>query len=82
MAIYNMHQCGVGHGDLKGDNVIIHFNPSNQDCDAVLIDFALCEALGPPSNQGPTVELDMSRYDSTWDNASAHKLISQCHASV
>ncbi|KAF8511593.1 hypothetical protein JB92DRAFT_2933600 [Gautieria morchelliformis] len=49
MAIHKMHQCGVGHGDLKGDNVIIYFNSSNQECDVVLLDFALCTAPEPSS---------------------------------
>ncbi|KAF8530740.1 hypothetical protein JB92DRAFT_458019 [Gautieria morchelliformis] len=31
MAVHEMHDCGVVHDDIKGHNVIIHHNPSNQD---------------------------------------------------
>ncbi|KAF8511606.1 hypothetical protein JB92DRAFT_2933731 [Gautieria morchelliformis] len=60
MAVHKMHQCGVGHGDLKGDNVIIYFNSSNQECDVVLLDFALCMALEPPTHQALIVEWDIA----------------------
>jgi hypothetical protein len=39
----------VARRDMKGDNVVIHRNHSNQDCDAVLLEFSLDTRLGPPS---------------------------------
>ncbi|KAF8530718.1 hypothetical protein JB92DRAFT_2857508, partial [Gautieria morchelliformis] len=48
-AVHEMHECGVAHRDIKGDNVIIHHNPSNQAGNVVLLDFSLCTTLGPPS---------------------------------
>ncbi|KAF8506443.1 hypothetical protein JB92DRAFT_2962039, partial [Gautieria morchelliformis] len=72
MAIHKMHQCGVGHGDLKGDNVIIYFNSANQECDVVLLDFALCMAFEPPTDQALIVKWDIARalgmmeYARTW----------------
>ncbi|KAF8530738.1 hypothetical protein JB92DRAFT_457454 [Gautieria morchelliformis] len=56
-----MHECGVLHNDMKGDNVIIHYNPSSQDCNVVLLDFALCTTLGPPSEQTAVAAQDMAR---------------------
>ncbi|KAF8484077.1 hypothetical protein JB92DRAFT_3031708 [Gautieria morchelliformis] len=60
-ALHEMHECGVLHNDIKGDNVIIHHNPSNQDCNVVLLDFALCTTLGPPSEQTEVASEDMAR---------------------
>ncbi|KAF8504255.1 hypothetical protein JB92DRAFT_2967740, partial [Gautieria morchelliformis] len=41
LTIYEMHECGIIHKDIKEDNVIILFDPSNQHCDAMLLDFAI-----------------------------------------
>ncbi|KAF8530723.1 hypothetical protein JB92DRAFT_2857546 [Gautieria morchelliformis] len=59
-ALHEMHECGVIHDDIKGDNVIIHHNPSNHDCNVVLLDFALCTTLGPPSEQTEIALGDMA----------------------
>ncbi|KAF8497702.1 hypothetical protein JB92DRAFT_3146626 [Gautieria morchelliformis] len=48
MTMYEMHECGIIHADVKEDNVIILFDPSNQHCDGVLLDFAVCTAPGAP----------------------------------
>ncbi|KAF8530742.1 hypothetical protein JB92DRAFT_2857718 [Gautieria morchelliformis] len=60
-ALHEIHECGVLHNDVKEDNVIIHHNSSNQDCNVVLLDFALCTTLGPPPEQMEVVFQDMLR---------------------
>ncbi|KAF8510311.1 hypothetical protein JB92DRAFT_443581 [Gautieria morchelliformis] len=58
-AVHEMHECGVAHRDIKEDNVIIHHNPSNRDCNVVLLDFSLCMTLGPPSMHKLVAKWDM-----------------------
>jgi serine/threonine protein kinase len=62
-AVHQMNECGVAHSDIKADNVIIHHNPSNQDCNPVLLDFSLCATLGSPSMQAHVALQDMARWD-------------------
>ncbi|KAF8519260.1 hypothetical protein JB92DRAFT_2899137, partial [Gautieria morchelliformis] len=59
-ALHDMHGCGVVHNDIKGDNLIIHHNPSNQDCNVILLDFALCRTFGPPSERTEVALEDMA----------------------
>jgi serine/threonine protein kinase len=61
-AVHEMHECGVAHKDIKGDNVIIHYNTSNKDCNVVLLDFSLCTTLGPPSMHKLVAMWDMMRW--------------------
>ncbi|KAF8504258.1 hypothetical protein JB92DRAFT_2967758 [Gautieria morchelliformis] len=59
LTIYEMHECGIIHKDIKEDNVIILFDPSNQHCDAVLLDFAMCTTLGPPSRMKMMIQMEI-----------------------
>ena len=59
MAIYEMHQCRVAHGDLTGRNVIIQYNPSTQDFNIVLLDFGFCKTLDPPSDPKISYMIDL-----------------------
>jgi serine/threonine protein kinase len=59
LTIYEMHECGIIHNDIKEDNVIILFDPSNQHCVGVLLDFAMCTALESPSSAKVMIELDI-----------------------
>jgi RIO-like serine/threonine protein kinase len=72
LAIHEMHECGITHKDLKEDNVIILFDPSNQHCDCVLLDFAMCAALGSPSRKKMMTQSDI---DSWVDFSSDHNNI-------
>jgi serine/threonine protein kinase len=59
MAVCDIHQYNIAHGDISGHNVIIQHNASTQDCNVVLLDFAFCRLYVDPSLQSLCLEIDI-----------------------